>query len=124
MKTRGMRTVLIGTDAMRKKGKWLAQEIPGAIDLVEKTSAAEALALMRRLALMITEDSGLMHLAAISGVRVVALFGATRATWSAPAGDNITLYSSEDMECGACMSPLCARGDTECLMRVGVEFVD
>lgn len=128
LKSKGMRTVLMGTVAMGEKGAWLAREIPGAIDLVGKTSAAEALALTRRLALMVTEDSGLMHLAAISGVPTVALFGSTRATWSAPAGGNGTLFSSEDMECGACMSPICARGDVECLMRVKVEslirFVD
>lgn len=122
-KSKGIRTVLIGTETIEERGGWIANRVPNAINLIGKTTAAEAFGMMKHISLIVTEDSGLMHLAAVCGVRTVALFGSTRATWSAPAGDNVTLYSSEDMECGACMSPVCARGDLECLMRVSAQRV-
>jgi len=119
----GMRTVLIGTGTLRSIGDLLAREIDGAIDCVGATTSAQALALVRRLSLMVTDDSGLMHLASVCDVPTVALFGATRATWSAPAGPRSILFASEDMECGACMRSDCARGDLECLKRVAVREV-
>lgn len=48
-----------------------------AVDLTGKTDLAGLKALMGRLALFVTNDSGPMHLAAAAGVPVVAIFGAT-----------------------------------------------
>jgi ADP-heptose:LPS heptosyltransferase len=93
------------------------------IDLVGRTTAAEALALVQGLDLMVSDDSGLMHLAWVSGVPTIGLFGASRSTWSRPMGPRSYTFASEDLECGACMSPACARGDLLCLTRVTVEEV-
>ena len=89
------------------------------IDLVGETTPLEALALMSRLALIVSDDSGLMHLAWTTGVPTVGLLGASRATWSRPYGPHTRTIGSEDLPCGACMSPVCARGDRYCLERIG-----
>jgi ADP-heptose:LPS heptosyltransferase len=96
---------------------------PGLLDFAGKTTPSEALALVSLASLAVSDDSGLMHLAWVQGVPVLALFGSSRASWSRPEGPHSGGFYSEDLSCGACMQPTCGRGDLVCLRRVGVEDV-
>jgi len=60
--------------------------LPGALDFVGALSLAEAAAALRRCALFIGNDSGLMHLAAAAGAPTLGLFGRSRAEEYAPTG--------------------------------------
>ncbi len=93
------------------------------LDFSGKTSPGVALALVSLASLIVSDDSGLMHLAWVQGVPTVALFGASRSAWSRPEGPGSTGFYSEDLVCGACMQPACARVDIHCLTRVSVEDV-
>lgn len=118
------RIVLLGTENVRPGGMAIAQALgSAAIDLIGRTTPVEALALMREIELMVTDDSGLMHLAWVAGTPTVGIFGASRRVWSRPVGPHTLLFGSEDLPCGACMRPSCARGDIFCLTRLGVEQV-
>ena len=64
----------------------LLAALPGAIDLVGRLSLPEAAACLRRCALFVGNDSGLMHLAASAGTPTLGLFGPTPADEYAPAG--------------------------------------
>ena len=124
VETEGARIVLLGTENISGGAEYLRGALgTSVIDLVGRTSVAEALAIVRELSLMVTDDSGLMHLAWTSGVPTVAIFGATRSVWSAPMGPHTHCFTSEDLPCGACMQPLCARADLLCLNRVSVDDV-
>ncbi|MBB4265931.1 glycosyltransferase family 9 protein [Roseospira visakhapatnamensis] len=59
---------------------------PGLIDLVGGLSLLAVAAALRRCALFVGNDSGLMHMAAASGVRTVGLFGPSRDEHYAPWG--------------------------------------
>ena len=72
----GFTPVLVGGPADAELGAAIARG-GGAADLVGRTDLAELSALMGRLSLFVTNDSGPMHLAAAAGVPVVAVFGAT-----------------------------------------------
>lgn len=96
---------------------------PGLLDLTGGTTPSEALALVSLTSLVVSDDSGLMHLAWVQGVPTLALFGSSRAAWSRPEGPRSTGFYSEDLACGACMQPTCARVDLLCLRRVGVDEV-
>ncbi len=121
---RNARIVLVGTGHVLAGAQRIADELGAdALNLVGRTTAAEALALMEHLRLMVSDDSGLMHLAWISGVPTLGLFGASRSTWSRPCGPHTDCLASEDLACGACMGRTCARGDLVCLRRVGFEEV-
>jgi heptosyltransferase-2 len=93
------------------------------IDLSGRTSAGAALALVALSSVVVSDDSGLMHVAWVQGVPTVALFGASRSVWSRPEGPKSNGFYSEDLSCGACLQPVCARGDLHCLTRVSVEDV-
>jgi heptosyltransferase-2 len=76
LKSDGFTPVLVGGPDDQALGERIAKE-GGALDLVGKTDLEELKALMGRLSLFVTNDSGPMHLAAAAGVPVVAVFGAT-----------------------------------------------
>jgi heptosyltransferase-3 len=62
------------------------QALPNAIDLVGRLSLAEIAAFVARCRLFVGNDSGLMHVAAASGVPTLGLFGPTDAREYAPSG--------------------------------------
>jgi heptosyltransferase III len=64
----------------------LLAAVPEAIDLRGRLTLAEAAACLARTALFVGNDSGLMHLAAATGVPTLGLFGPTPAAEYAPAG--------------------------------------
>ena len=64
----------------------LLAALPGAIDLSGRLSLPEAAACLARAALFVGNDSGLMHLAAATGIATLGLFGPTSIEEYAPAG--------------------------------------
>ncbi len=116
----GARIVLLGTEHVRRGARAIADALGNAtIDLTGRTSVVEALAIVKRLRLMVSDDSGLMHLAWTAGVPTIGIMGATRSVWSRPCGSHSFCFGSEDLPCGACLNPVCSRGDLHCLTRVG-----
>lgn len=118
------RILLLGTDNVREGAHAIERELGDrAINLVGKTTPLEALAIIRRLSLMVSDDSGLMHLAWTNGVPAIGIFGASRSVWSRPLGKHTRHLGSEDLSCGACMQENCLRNDRICLTRITVEEV-
>jgi ADP-heptose:LPS heptosyltransferase len=93
------------------------------MDLVERTSLQEAMAIVRRVRLMVSEDGGLMHVAWSLGVPTVGIFGASRPVWARPHGN----YSRVVVACrepdGVCMDGRCRRGARGCLAGLPIEPV-
>jgi heptosyltransferase II len=116
--------LLLGTDRILEKAIALKKNAPeSVIVLINKTNPAEAFALVNRASFMLTEDSGLMHMAWVQGVPTLALFGSSRSDWSAPQGSSSLCLHSSDLACGACIQDKCKFGDNRCLTRYTPEFV-
>jgi ADP-heptose:LPS heptosyltransferase len=62
------------------------EALPNAVDLVGKLSLAEVAAVLARADLYVGNDSGLMHIAAATGVPTLGLFGPTPASEYGPVG--------------------------------------
>lgn len=88
------------------------------LDLVGRTSSAEAFAIVARADLVVSEDSGLLHMAWVAGVPTVGLFGASRATWARPHGSRSALVRACELPDGACMDGRCRRAPPTCLERL------
>ncbi len=86
----GARVVLLGRDDERPMALRLIDTIPEdrRIDLVGKLDLLTAYACLARSTFYIGNDSGLMHLAAASGVPTLGLFGPTQESLYAPWGEN------------------------------------
>ena len=118
------RFLVLGTSFIAEKAAFLEGELgEHLINLVGKTTPSEVFALLQRVTLVLSEDSGLMHMAWVSGTPVVALFGSTRSDWSRPLGPRSVFLDSSDLSCGACMQATCRRGDVFCLSRRSPEEV-
>ncbi len=116
--------LILGTDVIRDKAACLKEKLGNRIiNLVGKTSTFEAFVILQYAGLVVSEDSGLMHMAWVAGVPVVALFGSTKSVWSRPLGQWSVCLNSSDLECGECLQPTCRFGDVRCLSRYSAEFI-
>lgn len=82
----GTRVLLVGSDKERALSASLAEAIPAAITVAGETSLPVLAALLRRAALLVTNDSGPMHMAAALGVPMVVPFGPGTPTRFGPRG--------------------------------------
>ena len=84
------RIAVFGRDDERPKILRIIQSIPEGkrLDLVGKLKLVEIYACMERCNLYIGNDSGLMHMAAASGIPTLGLFGPSKEELYAPWGEN------------------------------------
>ncbi len=112
------RFVIMGTNFIAAKADWLKNELGDRLFyLIGKTTPSEAFAVLQHASLVLSEDSGLMHMAWVGGTPTLALFGGTRSDWSRPLGEHSLLLGSHDLPCGNCMQEKCRHGDVHCLTR-------
>lgn len=89
--------------------------------LTGKLNILQVAALMPRLRLLITADTGPMHLAAAMGTRVVALYGVSDPAYTGPFGaGHVIIRHSEP--CIGCTTERCVH-DRECMNRISVQEV-
>ena len=116
--------VILGTDQILAKADYLHKALgERLINVVGTTTPAEAYAIVQEAEFVLSEDSGLMHMAWVAQVPVVALFGATRSAWSKPLGRWSVCLNSSDLDCGECLQAACRFGDVHCLTRYSAAFV-
>ncbi|MDG2034854.1 MAG: glycosyltransferase family 9 protein, partial [Rhodospirillales bacterium] len=86
----GGRVAIFGRDDERPMALRLIDEIPGerCIDLVGKLDLLTVYACLARCDFYVGNDSGLMHLAAASGLPTLGLFGPTQEALYAPWGEH------------------------------------
>ncbi len=94
-----------------------------AVDLTGRTPVGLLPGLLRRAAVLVTNDSGPMHIAAAQGTPVVALFGPTDPVKTGPYGGGHVVLSNA-VECRPCFRRECSHAVTlECLTGVQPEQV-
>jgi len=95
-----------------EKDRQLATEIEEDLRDVEctnlagKTTLAQLIEVLRGLDVLVSNDTGTMHLAAALGVPVVAIFGSTEPQLTAPLGENQIIIRHQ-VECSPCFLREC-----------------
>ena len=92
------------------------------LDLTGRTDLALALALIDRCNLFITNDSGLMHVAAALATPLVAVFGSTDHIATGPYSDQAVVIR-KDLSCSPCMQPHCPKEHFSCMQSITVQEV-
>ena len=116
--------LVMGTSAMSPKADYLKDTMgEKIISIVNQTTPSQAFAILQHARFVLSEDSGLMHMAWVSGIPTLALFGSTRSDWTRPLGKKSFFLDSSDLPCGNCMQEVCRFGDVHCLTRYSPEFV-
>lgn len=103
---------------------------PALINLAGKTSLAQALALISASKCMVSNDSGLMHVAAGFGVRQVAIFGSSSPLHTPPLNDQASVLWLKNkpgyqppLDCAPCFERICPLGHTRCLQDISATDV-
>src|SRR6185369_6341461 len=116
--------LMLGLGTLKPKADQLKKELDNYfIDLTENTSMIEAFVIVKKATLMISEDSGLMHMSWVQGVPTIALFGSSPSYWSSPLGEWSRCFNSADLPCGDCFLEECKFGDVHCLTRFSPERI-
>lgn len=115
----GARIVLFGGPNEREIVSVIEEELGGdCLNLAGKTSVRRLMALIGRCSFMVTNDSGPMHIAAAFGVPLVAIFGPTDHTGTAPRGERAVIVR-HPVDCAPCKLRHCPI-DHRCMTGVGV----
>jgi heptosyltransferase-2 len=76
------------------------------VDLTGETSLREAISLIARCRLFVTNDSGLMHVAGALEVPTVAVFGSTNPRTTSPVGRK-SIVITKNVPCSPCLKETC-----------------
>lgn len=91
------------------------------VNLVGKTSLREAIHLISRCRLFISNDSGLMHIAGALNIPTIAIFGSTNPLTTSPMGGKSVIVR-KDVPCSPCLKKNCPT-DFRCMDLVSVKDV-
>lgn len=115
--------ILFGGSAEEKLGSSIAARInhPQVLNFTGKTSISQMAGLLSDCKLLVTNDTGPMHVAAAVNTPVVAIFGPTDHVATSPFGNNHSIIRKE-ISCAPCLKRTCPI-DHRCMTRITVEDV-
>ncbi|NJC89295.1 MAG: lipopolysaccharide heptosyltransferase II [Desulfuromonas sp.] len=118
----GARVVLTGGPGEMDIGRDIERSMKIApLNLIGRTSVRELMATLAHCRLVVTNDSGPMHIAAAFGVPTVAVFGPTDHTTTSPRAENCRIVLSP-VDCAPCMLRECPT-DHRCMIGVTADTV-
>ena len=92
-----------------------------AFNLCGATALDQAIAIIARCHFFVTNDSGLMHIAAALGIPTVAIFGSTDPVATGPRSPKAKVIQHA-VECAPCLKPKCPT-DYRCMLSIKPEEV-
>jgi heptosyltransferase-2 len=118
----GVRILLLGDEREAPIIREMAEKIgDGAWDLSGRTDLEKLAALLAICHIVISNDSGPMHLASALGTPVVALFGSTNPDATAPIGPHRIVQAQVD--CAPCLRRECPEDTYRCLREITPDAV-
>ncbi len=118
----GRQVWIIGSTKEQADGDVIAAAAPGVLNLCGQTRLEDAVDLLSLASAAVSNDSGLMHVAAATGIPLVALYGSSSPAYTPPLSAQArVLYRA--LSCSPCFKRVCPLGDTPCLTDIGPEQV-
>ena len=106
--------VLLGSARDKQVAGEIAELAPGVIDLSGRTSLEDAIDLLSGARLAVSNDSGLMHVAAAVGTPVLAIYGSTSPHNTPPLTEASELVWL-GLDCSPCHKRECPLGHLDCM---------
>lgn len=118
------RVVLLGSRSDQEVARSVERRAKGpVINLAGKTSLRDAMAVIRRLDLLVSNDSGAMHLAYAQHVPVLVLQGAADPRATGPFANNSAVLRDEDLSCAPCVQNECGPKHLKCMKNLALDRV-
>ena len=120
---RGRGVVVVGGEEDREAASTITGD--GVLNLVGRTNLLEAIAVLETCSVLVTNDSGAMHLGRAARTRVVALFGSSSPTWTGPGPEEGTALWTKPA-CSPCFRrecPLTGGEHLQCLRQITMNSV-
>jgi len=119
--------IIIGTKDASKKSKLLSRALNNkrCVDFTGKTTLDELMELFNLADMLITNDCGLAHLAALTPIKKLVFFGPETPRVFGPLGNNNTIFYSH-LPCSPCLSAFNNRDsqcrDNKCLKAIDPDY--
>jgi len=118
----GAQIVILGGPGERTVGRQISALMNrGCINLCGRTSLREAAALIEKCELFVTNDSGLMHVAAAFDIPLIAIFGSTDPAATGPTNPRSRIVQVP-ASCSPCLKRECPE-DHRCMNEISVDQV-
>lgn len=111
---RGLKVVLFGSKNDAPVTGEIASLAPGAIDLAGQTTLTDVIDLIAAARVAVSNDSGLMHVAAAVATPIVGVYGSTSPENTPPLSENRELVWL-GLDCSPCHRKECPLGHLNCL---------
>ena len=112
---------VLGSERDRPAGEQIAAA-SGAVDLCGRTTLEDVIDLLACCEAVVTNDSGLMHVAAAVGTHVIAIYGSTSPAFTPPLTANGTVHHLA-LDCSPCFRRECPLGHLRCLRELTPDAV-
>jgi heptosyltransferase II len=114
----GCQVWLIGSQADQAVGAEIEQAAGGVCrNLCGETSLTEAIDLLASTSLVVSNDSGLMHVAAALGRPLIAIYGSSSPAFTPPLSSRARILKL-DLPCSPCFQRECPLGHFNCMMQL------
>ena len=122
-KSKNWQIVLLGSQSDKSIGLKIQNLSKNAcIDLIGKTSLLEALSVLSSATLVISNDSGLMHLTAALGRPLIALYGSSSPEFTPPLSIKAKIIYLK-ISCSPCFKRICPLVHLNCLKKLTPQIV-
>ena len=116
--------IIGGGEDIALAGEITSQALSRPVNLAGTTTLLQLGAILKRCHLLVTGDTGPMHMATAVNTRVIALFGAADPARTGPVGEGHRVIQAEEVDCAPCRSRHCSRSTyLECMERITVDEV-
>lgn len=113
---------VIGSAKEKELGEFITDGLGQyAVSLCGRTELVDAIDLLSCAEQVVTNDSGLMHVAAAVDVRLNVIYGSSTPEYTPPLTDNAVIHYKK-LDCSPCFKRACPFGHTDCL--TGIDAAD
>lgn len=118
----GLSVLIVGGSNEIEEGKILSEGLKGVYNLCGRTDITLLAGIFKLSSLLISNDSGLMHLGAVLKIPQISIFGSTDPEYTGPLNPKAVILR-ENLECSPCFKRTCPKGDYKCLREILPERV-
>ncbi len=120
---KGIDIWVFGSGKDRAAGEQIVATVSQVRNLCGQTRLEDVVDLMALTQTVVSNDSGLMHIACASGVPVIGIYGSSDPAYTPPLSEHAKIIY-RGLACSPCFERTCPLGHTDCLTQISVESVE